>query len=178
MASATAARDETGADDGIALVYIESARLCNRKVTTYSDFAYIRPSYETVVGSVDCNGSDGMGEADVIWWRQDVADRWTPPPDIERKQKFSLSFRKGGSVPQKSNAMDALLAVAKANPGKPIRLTVFSDKGEPKQAAERRIKAIRAWLSGKGVDQRRVVVAGEEQGSPRIEAEIVVVLKG
>jgi len=163
----------------ISLVYVQPPRLCSREVQAYSDFAFIRPSQETVVGNTTCDGFDGMGAAEVVWWRQEGSGRWEPSPDIERKLHFKQEFIKGSTaIPKQSSAMEALLAVAKANPGSPIRLTVYSEEKEHKRITELRTKAVRDWLARKGVDPKRVIGVAGSVGTPRAEAEIVVIIKG
>lgn len=179
LAGCATTAPEFASSGEIALVYIESARFCSRPVETHSDFAYIRPSTETVIGNSTCSGEDGMGDAPVVWWRQEGAGRWTPPPDIERTLRFALKYRKGATaVPKAADAMEALLAAAVANPRRDIRLTSYTEAGEKAQIAERRAEAVRSWLKGRGVDPRRVIVGSPGLGAPRVEAEIVVVIKG
>lgn len=63
LLSACGAIPEHGSVD---VVSIDAPRFCHRAVRAYSDFAFIRPSHETVVGN-DCIDREPMKEAPVLW---------------------------------------------------------------------------------------------------------------
>jgi len=158
----------------VVMIYIELPRLCDRTVQVYSDFAYIRPSRQTVIGNTTCDSEDGMGDADVVWTKTQSPDRWQPPPARHATLRFTQAFGRGvATIGSPGSALTELLAASRKNPNRAIRLTGLADRKEPAKLAERRASAVREWLIANGVRAERVTIGAPAKGGQRVDAEIV-----
>lgn len=158
------------------IYYVEAPTLCVSRVATYSDFAYVRPGDETVIGN-DCQSTrDGFGDGPVAWV---VAGEPVPPALKSEIIKAEQGFRRGDSrVKNGAAALSSLVQRAQDNPSKTIRIVGYAAKGEATGLADRRAKALKQWLIKQGLDESRMAIGPSGNGATKAEAEIIVNIKG
>lgn len=160
------------------VVYVDAPQFCRAKVQAYSDFAYLRPSEETIVGN-DCGEDwDALGDGPAIWTvAADAPNGFTKASD--QKRVYTQPFRRGqADMLVKLGDMKKLLAAAKEHPQRTVKIIGYASLNEPKRLAEKRAAGLRDWLVKEGLDASRIAIAPVGSGASKAEAEIIVSVRG
>ncbi|MDK9702569.1 MAG: OmpA family protein [Sulfuritalea sp.] len=161
------------------LVWIEAPTFCQGEVRSYSDFAYIRPSNETVIGNRCAESEDSLGDGPVLWVAVPGYDGWQPPADREQRLRYEQRFKRGSAlVPSSHEGLARLLEVAKAHPDRPIRIVGNTAKGEKDDIARRRALAVKNWLAKNGVPASRLTLGPSGHQGASAESEITIIVRG
>jgi outer membrane protein OmpA-like peptidoglycan-associated protein len=161
------------------LVWIESPRFCQGETRSYSDFAYIRPSQETIIGNRCGDGEDTLGDGPVVWVTVPGWDGWQPPADREQRLTYEQRFKRGSAaMPNSHEGLARLLEVAKAHPDRPVRIVGSVATGEREDVGRRRAQAVKAWLIKSGVNPERMSIGPSDRGAPVAQSEITIIVRG
>lgn len=161
------------------LVWIEAPTFCQGETRSYSDFAYIRPSHETVIGNRCAESEDSLGKGPVLWVTVPGYEGWHPPADREQRLSYEQRFKRGSAtVPGSHEGLSRLLEVAKAHPDRPIRIVGNVAKGEKEDVARRRALAVKNWLIKNGLPASRMSIGTPGHQGTLAESEITIIVRG
>lgn len=156
------------------VVYVESPRLCQGAVRTYSDFATIESGPETVIGH--CNEPDGVPRnAPAVWVKAPDGGAWQPPDRRVRALTVEQGFARGHSdLRQKPAGLEKALALLKASPDNRVLLVGHHSTREDPAMAAKRIAAARRWLLDRGINAGAISTGSSGQRGELVELQLSV----